>query len=110
MSNDNKSYNGWSNYETWNCALWLNNDGSMEYLIERATELRDADPDSATYNLAQEIESMIDENNPIGDQSSMFSDMLSAALREVDYDEIAEHIISDLDLPEEEEEEEEEED
>lgn len=104
---ETKTYNGWTNYETWNCNLWLDNDGSMEYLIERATELVRDDPDSAVYDLAREIECMIDEANPIGDQSSMFSDMLSAALREVDYDEIAEHIISDLDLPEEEEEEEE---
>lgn len=102
---ETKTYNGWTNYETWNCNLWLDNDGSMEYLIERATELVQDDPDSACYQLAKEIESMIDDANPIGDQCSMFSDMLSAALREVDYDEIAEHIISDLDLPEEEEEE-----
>ena len=96
---ETKQYNGWTNYETWNCNLWLDNDGSMEYLIERATELMQDDPDSAAYQLAKEIEFMIDDANPIGDQSSMFSDMLSASLREVDYDEIAEHIISDLDLP-----------
>jgi len=104
---ETKSYNGWSNYETWNCNLWLDNDGSVEYLIDRATELRADDPDSAVYDLAKEIEAMIDDANPIGDQSSMFSDLLSAALREIDCYEIAEHIISDLDPIEEEEEEEE---
>jgi len=106
---ETKTYNGWANYETWNCNLWLDNDGSMEYLVERATELRADDPDSAIYDLAKEIESMIDDANPIGNDVSMFSDMLSAALREIDYYEIAEHIISDLDPIEEEEEEEEEE-
>lgn len=100
------SYNGWTNYETWNCNLWLDNDGSGEYLIERATELRNDDPDSACYDLAQEIETMIDENNPIADQCSMFTDLLRSALSEIDYMEIAEHIISDLDPIEEEEEEE----
>ena len=26
------SYNGWENYETWNVALWINNDQSLYYL------------------------------------------------------------------------------
>lgn len=26
------SYNGWSNYETWNVALWLQNDAGLYYL------------------------------------------------------------------------------
>ena len=100
------SYNGWTNYETWNCNLWLDNDGSGEYLIERAMELRKDDPDSACYDLSKEIEDMIWENNPIADQCSMFSDLLSSALHEIDYTEIADHIIADLDPIEEEEEEE----
>ena len=24
-----ETYNGWTNYETWNVALWLGNDGSL---------------------------------------------------------------------------------
>ena len=26
------SYNGWANYETWNVALWLQNDFNLHYL------------------------------------------------------------------------------
>ena len=37
MKEDNK-YNGWSNYETWNVALWIGND---EVLYDIAKECRD---------------------------------------------------------------------
>jgi len=31
MKNDN--YNGWKNYQTWNVALWINNDESLYRLL-----------------------------------------------------------------------------
>jgi hypothetical protein len=29
-----QSYNGWSNWETWNVALWLQNDVNLYYLAQ----------------------------------------------------------------------------
>ena len=29
------SYNGWTNYETWNVALWVNNDEGSYYLARQ---------------------------------------------------------------------------
>ncbi len=41
MSKDDKTYNGWSTYETWAVALWLDNErSSYDYWREQAREQR----------------------------------------------------------------------
>lgn len=104
MSTD-KRYNGWANYETWNVALWLDNDqGSHEYWRERAEEIfRDATPGEydwqtraaeATTELAEALKNEHEENAP--ELSGTFADLLSAALSCVDWHEIAGHYIDDV--------------
>lgn len=115
---EHKEYNGWYNYETWLVNLWLDNDEyeCNEHLPEMARNAyRDAtageystrDQD-ATYNLAQELEDYITEQNPLADKANLWSDLLGAALSEVNWQEIAEHLIEDLDKSEFESEEEQE--
>lgn len=81
------TYNGWTNYETWNVNLWMDNGGSDSYWRERAEELRDVS------DLAREIREQHEENMP--EVSGCFAD-LGAALRSVNWYEIAEHYIADL--------------
>ena len=92
-------YNGWNNYETWVCNLWLDNDGSFDDLSDLAVTMmidHENDRDAATHDLAEHIESIVTDSTPdIG--NNMFSDLLSAAIGEIDFYEIAEHYISDLD-------------
>ena len=38
LSDDKTTYNGWSDWTTWNCALWINNE---QGLYECAKECRD---------------------------------------------------------------------
>lgn len=93
------SYNGWSNYETWNCNLWLDNDeGCYSMIREWAEECcKDADTrDEAEADLAERIEQLIDDEFTPELPASMASDLLRAAMGEIDYREIAEHHIADV--------------
>jgi hypothetical protein len=107
MSND-KTYNGWTNYETWCVALWLDNDqASSEYMAERAANVwADAKPGKYEWQTAdnQAIETLADELKdqheeaylealPKHLQASVFSDLLSAAFGEVNWREIAKGYI-----------------
>ena len=92
-------YNGWTNYETWNVKLWLDNDeGSYLYWRERAEE-RYAEGkeyeymDAATSDLRDELQAFHEENAPA--VSGTYADLLNAALSEVNWYEIAESLMED---------------
>lgn len=102
-----KEYNGYTNYETWNCALWLDNDqGTQLMMQEKAIELVEAmdnpndklEIETATQDMEAFLESIVDdmqETMGFHIEASMFSDMLNAALREIDYYDIAESQLAD---------------
>lgn len=103
--NENKGYNGWNNYETWNVALWIDNEESTyreaRDMVREAFDDTDADQEheervtEATGPLAKRLEEWVDEMKPdLG--ASMFSDLLNAALSEVDWYEIAENWLSEI--------------
>jgi hypothetical protein len=101
---DDKKYNGWSNYETWNVALWLDNDqGTCELMNEWAQECyNDASADNtftqeerAALNLSDRIKEMHEENTPT--VTGVYADLLNASLGEVNWHEIAERYIEDVD-------------
>ncbi len=105
---DNKRYNGWTNYETWNFALWLGNDyGSYEYWQEQTRDAyRHAQSSSsfsrseqAALDLAHMLQNEIEENTPT--VTGFYADVLNTAISEVNWYEITEHWIDDLDKDEE---------
>lgn len=63
MSDD--TYNGWRNYETWNIALWMDNEyEDYKYWQARAADHLTADAMNerqATYNLANEMKEHYEE-------------------------------------------------
>ncbi|OED44671.1 hypothetical protein ACH42_06950 [Endozoicomonas sp. (ex Bugula neritina AB1)] len=80
MSNE-QGYNGYSNYQTWNVALWIfNEEGLYRYWIERQHE----------DNLPRELQDWIEENTP--EVTGLYADILGHALGMVDWYEVAEAI------------------
>jgi hypothetical protein len=94
-----KEYNGWTNYETWAVALWLDNEqGSQRYWQERAEEYVKTDgKEDASRGLADELKEQHEEANPVTD-ASVFSDLMGAALSEVNWFEIAQHYVDEVEV------------
>ncbi len=102
---NDSTYNGWSNYETWCANLWLDNDGTntQEMAEECMQEAIDAGHDAseviyeAAALMADRLEETHDEAMPeIG--ASVFSDLLRASLGRIDWREIAQSALSEVDV------------
>ena len=85
------TYNDWTNYETWNVALWIGNEPGMYYKAEAMIR---SEPNN--YQAAKNLQEWIEDMNPLADQASMFSDILGAAMHEVNWAEIVENYRADL--------------
>jgi hypothetical protein len=93
-----KTFNGWKNRETWVVALWIDNtEADQTYWRERAREERDGHfyKEGAIALLAEDLRDTIGENSPIS-ENNIYSDLLNGALENVDWREIAAHLIEGL--------------
>jgi hypothetical protein len=109
MGNATTEYNGWRNYETWLVNMWLTHDaGGYELLSGKAhtcwsaTDEDDTAEDravAAVRQLATLLKETYDEELDSLDMppASLWMDMLTGALSTVDWREIAEHMIADVD-------------
>ena len=89
-----QKYNGWTNYQTWNVKTWLDNEvGSYEMAREIA---RNSNGESSPRQyVADNLKELIDGANPIAGEASMFTDILQAALDDVDWYEIADAYLEE---------------
>jgi len=105
----NEKYNGWRNYETWVTALWLDNDqASQEYwraetqsvydAAHEATQVRQAIwtvEQARRIQLADRLKDVIEQESPVMG-ASLYADLMGAAIAEIDFQEIAEHYLDEL--------------
>jgi len=103
-----KTYNGWSNYETWAVALWLDNEEPTHRLMRQlarqawseAPQSRQAKDwnwpreQAARCSLAGQIQDLVEEGNPVT-SSTLYADLMNAALSEVNWAEIAQSYLSE---------------
>ena len=101
-------YQGWTNYETWNVALWIDNEEPSHLWRREETQeaLEAAEPPEwmdgtepeklkrqATYDLAETLKEYHEEHQP--ELINVYGDLLGAALSEVNWHEIATHYIDE---------------
>lgn len=104
-----KTHEGWSNYETWAVALWIDNQkSSYHYWRDEARRHRKDSPTSpqvqdgtwnaeqaAHFNLADQLKAEFRDAAPLA-EPTVYSDLLGAALSEVNWSEIAEQLLADI--------------
>ena len=104
-------YNGWSNYETWNFKLWLDNEYDVHnYIIDEIKKIKAIGYDAEAYEVSNFLRSYIDDNMPnlnvstrsqskygsMCDKQGFYLDILNTALRCINTYEVAESYLEDL--------------
>ena len=98
MTTNDQTYNGWTNYPTWNVALW-----TVDYYQEIAQEFYD-DAEEVEYaskstvarmNLADQMETEFVERYA-EEESGPMADIFSWAVSNVNWTELADHALDDV--------------
>src|SRR3954466_6699808 len=93
--NPRRNYNGWTNYETWVVRLWLDNEEpSYRYWTGQASRWHGRC--DAACRLAEQLKEELSDGSPVN-EPTVYGDLMNAALEEVNWLEIAESYLEDLD-------------
>lgn len=97
MRPSDSTYNGWTNYETWVVALWLDNEQSTQLMcVEVAEDCFERTDESceARRLLAEWLETHIKAEQPT--VAGLYADLLNATVNAVNWHELADHYLSDI--------------
>ncbi len=87
-----KTYNGWTNYETWLANMWLD-----EFNLYADEDFMEFVKENNRYDVGQRIldhmESWIEQTTEL---EGFVADMFNAAFSEIDWYSIADHYISEV--------------
>lgn len=88
-----ETYDGWTNYESWLVALWLDNEqGSQEQAREIATQAAsDLAAGEAIKSLIEDDVEAVSGWGSAVPQNGMIVDLINAALSRVDWREVGAH-------------------
>lgn len=105
---ETKTYNGWTNYETWATNLWLDGDEYIQEMAQKAYDDADADSfftkeERALIDLSDSLKDYVEELQEMDEHkpSGLFADLLNSAMSEIDYRDLAESYLSDVEKEEE---------
>lgn len=82
---ENEGFNGWSNWATWNVALWFDNNESLYRRKEHIIKFHNEDADDLASAIKRYVESCF----------PLFGDLNDGDFKLVDYLEIAQNWIED---------------
>ena len=96
ITNTNK-YNGWTNYETWLCNMWFDNFEFTDVLdmFEGCEDKGDINNVIADY-IKNYVEDYVEYSLAPSDTHGFVHDMLNSAISEIDFRDIAEHYVDDV--------------
>jgi hypothetical protein len=99
-----KSYNGWTNYETWAVGMFLDGNYTGEHTYREVLALAEdhdsdareseRDPDDAVYTLANALQEWFNEQLP--ELDGIASDLLGAAVSEINWTELAKSKLTEI--------------